>query len=308
MQTLPNARAQPRESLVGRRIGAWQIESLLGEGATALVYQARRAPGGSSIDAQIAALKVLHPEAAANPKIRAAFQGEIRILTKVRHPNIVRAYESGVEDGRMWLAMTLVSGQTLEEVLTPKRRLGEIAAIDIAASAARALAAMHRMEIVHRDIKPGNILMEEGSRRTWLFDLGGAIDLTRDQPTPGEVFGTPAYVSPEQARGDTQIDGRADIYSLGVTLYRMLAGRKPFYGSRMEVLQAHVEQPPPPPSEFGYIAPDLEQVVLKALAKSPDDRFANADLFADALLEARAHSQEHQPSLGQRLRYWILNS
>jgi len=305
MNSLPHPPAGFREQIVGARVGSWQLDSVLGEGATAVVYKAHRVAGGSSMDAQVAAVKILHAEAAADPKIRRSFLGENRILMKVRHPNIVRAYDFGMEDGRAFLAMTLVQGQTLEQVLTPKRRLGEIVAIDVTAAVARALATMHRQNIVHRDIKPGNILLEDGSRRPILFDLGAAIDLSMDTPAVGEVFGTPAYVSPEQARGDATIDGRADIYSLGVTLYRMLAGRKPFYGSRLEILHAHVEESPPPPSEFGYISPEMEAVVLKAIAKRPEERYQDADQLADALLEARDHRTEAPSAFGERLRDWI---
>jgi serine/threonine-protein kinase len=305
MHSLPDPRSHQREQLVGARVGSWQLDSVLGEGATAVVYKAHRLAGGSSMDAQTAAIKILHPEAAADAKIRTAFLNENRILMKLRHPSIVRAYDFGMENGRAYLAMTLVQGQTLEQMLTPKRRLGEIVAVDVTAAIARALAAMHRQQIVHRDIKPGNILVEEGSRRPILFDLGAAIDLAVDKPVAGEVFGTPAYVSPEQARGDAEIDGRADIYSLGVTLYRMLAGRKPFYGSRMEVLGAHVDEPPPSPSEFGYISPELEAVVLKAIAKAPDNRFQDADEFADAMLHARENRTEAPSAFGERLRDWI---
>lgn len=308
MFSSPQERTSSRERLEGTRLGAWQLGTVLGEGATAVVYAAKRLPGGSNLDAQVAAIKVLHPEAAANPKIRTAFQTENHIMMKLRHPNIVRAFDFGMEDGRAFLAMTLVQGNTLEALIAPDRRLGEIAAIDICAAVARALGAMHRQQVIHRDIKPGNILLEEGSRRPILFDLGAAIDLSVDTPIQGEVFGTPAFVSPEQARGEAVIDGRADIYSLGIVLYRLLTGRKPFLGTRMEVLKAHVEEPPVPPSHYGYVSPELEAVVLRAMAKSPDDRYADADACADALLYIREHHTEPPHSLGDRLRGWIRGS
>lgn len=300
----PQQRTIQYDRLEGTTLGAWRLETRLGEGGAAVVYLAHRAPGGSSLDAQIAAIKVLHPEAASNPKIRAAFQQEAQIMRKLHHANIVRLYDTGVEHGRAYLAMTYVQGRTLEEMLHQSARLGEIASLDIAIAIARALAAMHRQQIIHRDIKPGNVLIEEGSRRPMLFDLGAAIDLSVHQPVVGEVYGTPAFLSPEQARGDGQIDGRSDIYGLGVTLYRMLAGRKPFYGTRTELLEAQIFTAPPPPSEFGFISPEVEAVVLKAIAKKPDERYADADAFADALLDARAHHRE-PPSLGQRFRDWL---
>lgn len=306
MSSLQDARATASENLVGARIGAWQLDSVLGEGATAVVYKAHRLHNGSEYDAQVAAVKVLHPDAGANPKVRAALEHENRILMKLRQPGIVRAYDFGMENGRIFLAMSLVEGKTLEEMVTPGLRLGENIAIEVTTEVARILATMHRQRIVHRDIKPGNILFLEGSRRPMLFDFGAAIDLSYQQPEPGVVYGTPAYVSPEQARGDVTIDGRSDIYSLGVTLYRIVAGRKPFYGTRMELLAAQVETPPPRPSKFGYVAPQLEAIILKALAKSPDDRFQDGDAMADALLEARKEIDATPPTLGSRIRNWML--
>ncbi len=306
MHTLPDPRAQAREQLVGTRLNAWELDAVLGEGATAVVYRAHRVPGGSGMDEQVAAVKVLHPEAAANPKIRAALENESRILMKVRHPGVVRAFDYGVEHGRMYLAQTYVKGLTLEEMVSPSLRLGEEAAIDITAAAAHTLASLHRQNIVHRDIKPGNILIAEGSRRPMLFDLGAAIDLNRDKPEVGEVYGTPAYVSPEQARGDASIDGRADIYSLGVTLYRIIAARKPFYGSRLDLLRAHLESIPPRPSEFVYVTPELEAVIMKALAKDPAERFQDADAMADALRTAKTSIGSSPPPIVSRIRDWVL--
>lgn len=306
MHTLPDPQAHAREQLVGTRLNAWELDAVLGEGATAVVYRAHRVPGGSGMDAQIAAVKVLHPEAATNPKIRAALENEGRILMKLRHPGVVRAFDFGVEHGRMYLAQTYINGQTLEEMVTPGLRLGEEAAIDITEAAARTLAALHRQNIVHRDIKPGNILILEGSRRPMLFDLGAAIDLNRDTPEPGEVYGTPAYASPEQARGDAQIDGRADIYSLGITLYRIVAARKPFYGSRLDLLRAQVETLPPFPSEFVYVTPDLEAVIMKALAKDPAERFQDADEMADALRAAKTTIGSSPPPIVSRIRDWMM--
>ncbi len=191
-------------------------------------------------------------------------------------------------------------------MVTPSLRLGEPVAIEITEAVARTLAAMHRQNIVHRDIKPGNILIEEGSRRPILFDLGAAIDLNRQQPEVGEVFGTPAYVSPEQAIGAAEIDARADIYSLGVTLYRLIAAQKPFYGSRLDLLKAHVETPPPRPSKVAYVSPELEAIVMKALEKNPQHRFQSADEMADALHAAKASVGATPPSLGARIRDWML--
>lgn len=305
MTTLPQGRQHLTENLIGATLGAWRLESVLGQGAAATVYRARPVFGDHSSTGEVAAVKVLDPVAAANPRVRAGFQQEAQILLRLRHPSIVRVYDSGAQDGRIYIAMALITGPNLEEMLQQSRRLGETPAIDIAAAVAWALAAMHQQHIIHRDIKPSNILIDEGSRRPILFDFGAAIDLNVSQPTPGIVYGTPAFVSPEQARGDATIDGRADIYSLGVTLYRMLAGRKPFYGERMELLRQHIEDPPEPPSAFGYISPELERIVLKALEKRPEDRFQTAEEMAQHLEAARNSVTEPPANLPQRFMHWL---
>ncbi|MBW7883438.1 MAG: serine/threonine protein kinase [Caldilineaceae bacterium] len=284
-----------------RRLGTYEIEGVLGQGAAATVYRARRTDGVA------VAFKVLHRAAGANAKIRDAFQHEARILLKLNHPNVLRAHDAGLIDGYFYMALTLVEGQTVEELLTHTKKLGETPAIDIAIQMTSALAYLHELGIVHRDIKPANILLNT-RKRAILFDFGAAIDLRVEQPVPGEVYGTPAFLAPEQARGDAQIDGRADLYALGVTLYRMVAGRKPFYGSRGEVLEAHLLTPPPPPSDFAYVSPALEAVILKAMAKEPDARFQNAADMAAALEAARLAPATPQPELPKRILDWLRNA
>lgn len=304
LTTLPQGyRGQPPEQPL-RQLGPYQIEKTLGQGAAATVYQARRADGAS------VALKVLHRAAGNDAALREAFQREARILLKLNHPGIVRALEAGQIDGHFYMALTLVNGETLEALLTRQKKLGEAPTIDIGVQVANALDYLHRRQIVHRDVKPGNILLDERSRAV-LFDFGAAIDLSVEQPKPGEVYGTPAFLAPEQARGDAIIDGRADIYALGVTLYRMVTGRKPFYGTRSEVLHAHLYTPPPRPSQFTYISPALENVILIALAKNPADRFQTGAEMASALLEARNQADEASAGnreISQRFLHWLRNA
>lgn len=303
LTTLPQGyRGQPPEQPL-QRLGPYQIEGALGQGAAATVYRARR-PDGATV-----ALKVLHRAAGADAKVREAFQHEARILLKLNHPGIVRALEAGQMEGHYYMTLALVSGQTVEALLVREKKLGEIPTIDIGVEIAGTLDYLHSQRIVHRDIKPGNILLNE-RRRALLFDFGAAIDLNIEQPVPGQVYGTPAFLAPEQARGDTAIDGRADIYALGGTLYRMIAGRKPFYGTRGELLEAHLHSTPPRPSQFAYVSPGLESAILKALAKSPNDRHQTGSEFAAALEAARnpGGSPSSNQELPQRLLHWLRNA
>lgn len=300
LTTLPQGyRGQPPEQPL-RRLGPYQIDRVLGQGAAAMVYQARRADGA------VVALKVLHRAAGGNAHIRTAFQREAKILLKLNHPGIVRALDAGVIEGHYFITLALVEGETVEALLNRQKKLGETPTIDIGIQVADALDYLHRQQIVHRDIKPGNILLSQRSRAI-LFDFGAAIDLSIEQPVPGQVYGTPAFLAPEQARGDVNIDGRADIYALGVSLYRMVATRKPFYGTRSELLEAHIKTPPPRPSQFAYVSPALEAVILKAIAKSPVDRYQSGAELAAALEWARSAFNERNsaPTGPQRLLHWL---
>jgi len=301
LTTLPQGyRGQPPEQPL-QRLGPYQIESVLGQGAAAMVYRARR-PDGS-----IVALKVLHRAAGADAKIRDAFQHEAKILLKLNHPGIVRAMDAGQMDGHYYMTLALIGGQTVDALLTRQKKLGEVPTIDIGMQVANTLDYLHGQRIVHRDIKPGNILLNERSRAL-LFDFGAAIDLNSEAPIAGQIYGTPAFLAPEQARGDATIDGRADIYALGGTLYRMVAGRKPFYGTRGELLEAHLTAAPPRPSQFAYVSPALESVILKALAKAPADRFQTGAEFAaalDATRNATEPDPPHSQELPQRLLHWL---
>lgn len=301
LTTLPQGyRRQPPEQPL-RQLGPYHIEKTLGQGAAAIVYQARHSDGTR------VALKVLHRAAGADAALREAFEREARILLKLNHPGIVRALDAGQIDGHYYMVLTLVNGETLEALLARQKKLGEAPAIDIGVQVTTALDYLHRRQIVHRDVKPGNILLDERSRAI-LFDFGAAIDLSVEQPKPGEVYGTPAFLAPEQARGDAVIDGRADLYALGVTLYRMVTGRKPFYGTRSELLEAHLFTVPPRPSRFTYVSPALENVILIALAKNPADRYQTGAEMAAALLEARKQADgisTGNREISQRFLQWL---
>jgi serine/threonine-protein kinase len=282
-----------------QRFGSYQIEQPLGAGATAVVYRAR------SEDGRLVALKVLNPVAVRQPRMRRIFRNEYQIGARLRHPGIVQVYETGEYDGHPYITMALVQGQTLEEFMAVQKRLGETAAVSIARQVATALDYVHAQSIVHRDLKPANVLISRDGRAL-LFDFGTALD--RNAPAPEDlegIYGTPAFIAPEQIRNTGMIDGRADLYSLGVILYRMVAGRKPFYGSRSELLDAHLQATPARPSEFAYVSPELEAIIDKSLAKDPADRFQTGAEMAAALEQARLVEPPETASIPQRILQWF---
>ena len=277
------------------RFGPYAIEGVLGQGAVAMVYAAKNQQGQPRV------LKVLMRPAAAQRTVRLGFQREFRALRQLRHRNIVRAYETGEVDGYLYITLERVDGETLDDFLLSVEKIGEQPAIRIVTQIAGALDYMHAQGYAHRDIKPANILMARDGRAV-LFDFGTVLDIENpsEEDTIG-VYGTPAFLAPEQIT-DGPVDGRADLYALGIILYRMVTGRKPFYGGRSEVLDAHLHQPPPPPSEFAHVSPDLERVILKAIAKAPDDRYQTGAELIAALEGAQLAPEPEKPELGQRIR------
>jgi serine/threonine-protein kinase len=217
------------------------------------------------------------------------FQREIALMAKLVHPGIVALFDSGVADGRLFYVMPLVSGETLRGRLTRERHVSAPDATALGADVAEALAYAHGMGIVHRDVKPENIFTVGG--RALLADFGiarivgerpaGQADLT----TVGMVLGTLAYMSPEQAAGELRLDGRSDLYSLGCVLYELLTGTPPFVGpTAMSILSKHMTEAPRPPSQqVSFLPSAVDEIVLQLLAKSPDDRPANAGEVARRL-------------------------
>ncbi len=260
-----------------QKIGPYPIESLLGSGGIATVYRAR-ASDGSPI-----ALKVLSPPMPANAEILLArFEREAHTAARLNHPAIVRVLDVGQAEGYAFMTMTLVEGGSLAARLAQFDRLDEAASADLAWQMADALDYAHRQGVIHRDVKPSNILLAAGDRAL-LTDFGVALAL--DDPVltrPGQTVGTPVYMAPEQAAG-LPTDGRTDLYSLGVVLYEMVTGRAPFEGNTPQVLHAHVYEPPLPPSSLAEVSPAMEAIILRALAKDPADRFQTGADMAAAL-------------------------
>ncbi len=234
------------------------------------------------------ALKVLHPELAATlgPE---RFLREIRLAARLQHPHLLSVHDSGDAAGRLWFTMPYIEGESLRDRLRRDRQLPVEEAVLIAQQAARALDYAHRHGVLHRDIKPENILLtEDGEALVADFGIGcalGAADADERLTETGLVVGTPAYMSPEQASGERQLDGRSDLYSLGCVLYEMLAGEPPFTGPTAQAIVARrlTETPRPLGQARETVTAELEQVVSTALARAPADRHADGAAFAAAL-------------------------
>jgi serine/threonine-protein kinase len=268
---------------VQKRIGKYEILDELGRGGFAVVYKAR-----DTILNRIVALKVLHPQLTTDPTFVQRFHQEAQTAARLHHPHIVTIYEVGKEAGQHYLAMTFLPGRTLDERLSATRGpLPVELAISITEQIAEALDTIHQQGLVHRDVKPANVVVDSKGRSTLLdFGIVRAAEGTRLTTTMA-ILGTPEYMAPEQAELEegVDVDWRADIYALGVVAYEMLVGRPPFCGkSPTAILHKHVYQPPPAPTALNSTLPArLEPLLLKALAKRRERRFQQAGDFAAAL-------------------------
>jgi DNA-binding SARP family transcriptional activator len=260
----------------------YQIEREIGRGSVAAVYLATDRKHGRAV-----ALKMLKPEIAAGSD-RRRFQREIGLLAKLHHPHILPLYDSGLlplAGGRegLYYVMPYVEGETLRQRLERDGTLSLADALRITCEVADALGYAHRQNVVHRDIRPENILLEGGHALVTDFGIARALEVSGESGSSSAlVMGHPAYMSPEQARGAASIDGRSDIYSLGCVLYEMLTGTPPFTGAtRTAVLSRVMADPLPPLRRVCPSAPaGVEQAVARALAKRPEERFASADELA----------------------------
>jgi class 3 adenylate cyclase/tetratricopeptide (TPR) repeat protein len=280
------------ESLVGTDVAGYRVEALLGRGGMGVVYRARQ----RSLDRPVA-LKVIAPQYAQDPLLRARFVRESRLAASIDHPNVIPIYEADERDGLLFLAMRYVEGSDLRQLLADSGPLPPERVMRLIAQIAAGLDAAHAQGLVHRDVKPANVLVASGRgpEHAYLTDFGLVKRTTSDSELtqPGAWAGTPDYVAPEQLRG-AAVDHRADVYALGCLLFEVLTGHVPFpRDSDVSKLMAHLSDPPP---LLASSAPDLPEeldgVVQRALAKAPGDRFAAAGLLALAVRAAlsRAHA------------------
>jgi serine/threonine-protein kinase len=232
------------------------------------------------------ALKILYPELSADPLFVERFRREAQAAANLSHPNIVPVFDWGEDEGTYFIVMELIDGTSLADMLRGSRRLTPSHSAQIVAQVAGALGYAHRNGVVHRDVKPGNILItSDGQVKVTDFGIAQAVSSEDLLAEEGSVMGTATYFSPEQAEG-AAVDGRSDVYSLGVVLFEMLAGRPPYIGdSPVAVSSQHVHGRVPLPTEFNNAIPrDLEAIVMEALAKDPSQRYQSADEFRADLI------------------------
>ena len=263
----------------------YRIDGEVGAGGMATVYRAHDIRHDRGV-----AIKVLHPDLGAALGSE-RFLSEIKTTAKLQHPHILPLLDSGEADGLLYYVMPVVLGETLGARLKRERQLPIPEAVRIAREVASALDYAHRQGVIHRDIKPENILLHDGSALVADFGIALAVQSAGGprMTQTGLSLGTPQYMSPEQAMGETNLDARTDIYALGAVTYEMLAGDAPFSGSSAQAIVARVlsERPTSLGTLRDTVPPELEDAVLTALAKLPADRFATAAQFADALARAQ---------------------
>jgi eukaryotic-like serine/threonine-protein kinase len=271
--------AVTRGTLIASR---YRILAPLGRGGMGAVYRAH----DEVLDEEVA-LKILRPEVAGTPEMAARFRSEIKLARKVSHWNVCRIHEYGEEAGLQYISMELISGATLKDRLR-SGPLPSDQAFDVAIQIAEGLAAIHKVGIIHRDLKSPNVMIDgEGTAKVMDFGIAKPASAGTDGASTGYVLGSPEYMSPEQARG-RRADFRSDLYSLGIVVFEAFTGRVPFRGATpVETLMMHVEAPPPLDDPALALPPALLPVLRSALAKDPAARFPDAASMAAALRAAR---------------------
>jgi eukaryotic-like serine/threonine-protein kinase len=281
--------------------GRYSLERELGQGGMAVVYLARDLRHDRKV-----ALKVLRPEISVEIGAE-RFLREIKMAAGLTHPHILPVYDSGQAEGLLFYVMPNMEGRSLRERLETEKQLPLDEALRITREVATALDYAHRNRVIHRDIKPENILFQEGNAMVADFGIGKALSGSAGVTQTGLAVGTPAYMSPEQAMGEQEIDGKSDIYSLGCVLYEMLTGEVPFTGPTPQaIMTKRFVSPVPHVKAMRDVPEGLDQVVTRSLARSPVDRFSTSAEFAAALAPATtgqrtAQSVEKTPAAAKAI-------
>ncbi len=296
---LPGQIAPEQTAKVGLVVDdRYRILELIGRGGMGAVYKAEHVGIGRMV-----AIKLLHPSLAQIPEVAKRFEREALAIGRTTHPNCVNVSDSGsLDDGSLFLVMEFLEGQSVGDLIADEGRVAPRRALHIMRHVLRGLSHAHGRHIVHRDIKPENIfLVTQGDDLDFakILDFGiakllGSTDHDSVKLTQaGVAFGTPVYMSPEQAVGNP-VDGRADLYAATVVLYEMLTGRPPFYSDdKLEVLSMHTTRQPPPLAETApgiEVPPAVEELVMHGLAKRPNERFASAEEYIAAIDDVLAHT------------------
>ena len=277
---------------VGSEIAGYRIEGVLGRGGMGVVYCAVQ----RRLDRMVA-LKLIAPAFAQDPGFRERFERESRIAASIEHPNVIPVHEAGEHDGLLFISMRFVDGTDLRALISEEGRLEPRRAAGLVSQVAAALDAAHARGLVHRDVKPANVLVAPGDH-AYLTDFGlskhaaSAAGLTGT----GQFVGTLDYIAPEQLAGE-RVDARTDVYALGCVLFETLTGQVPFpRDSDPAKLWAHMNEPPPRPSEIAPSVPErFEPVIVRALEKQPDDRYASAGDLGRAAVAAAEDRDASEP-------------
>lgn len=280
--------------MIGQTLGPYQIISEIGHGGMGTVYHALHAQGYH------VALKVLAPELARNADFAQRFPREMAVMRQLHHHHIVRLVDAGQAQSTLFMAMELMEGGSLDQRLSGGQALDLPTTVQVLSQVASALDHAHRQRVIHRDVKPSNILFARDGRAVLTdFGIAKVVGQSTSLTQTGAIIGTPEYVSPEQAQGTKEVDPRTDVYSLGVVAYQMLTGRVPFRrDNTWATLLAHINEAPPPLRRWNSrITATTEQAVLRALAKAPSQRFATAGQFIQALSQTASAAET-----GTRLR------
>jgi serine/threonine-protein kinase len=270
-----------------REIAGYKLIEKIGAGTMGVVYKAKQV----SLD-RIVAIKVLSPRHSRKPDYVELFLREARAVAKLNHPNVISGIDVGDEDGIRYFVMELARGQPIGQLLARGGALDEERVLPIAVQIARALEHAHEAHLVHRDIKPDNILVTKNGTAK-LCDYG----LAKTRPEAGRPLGTPNYISPEQARGEPTVDIRSDLYSFGATLYHMLVGHPPFDGNAKVVMVKHLsEEPKGLRSIDPDISPEMDAIVAKLMRKKPEERYQTPRQLLKALEECQSRRREQAAS------------